>query len=320
MAGLTTSGAVWELVERQHGVIAHRQLRALGFSEKAIEHRVRKGRLRPLWRGVYAVGRPGVTREGHWMAAVLACGEGALLSHLSAAALWRIKRGALWPIHVSVPRSRDAKHNRIVVHRRSRLDRDAQTKAGILVTSPVLTLIDLATTLSDNALVAAVNETDKLDLVHLADLRTALDGRREPGSGRLRRLIDRATFVLTDTELERLFVPIARRAGLGKPLTQVYVNGHRVDFYWPDIPLVVETDGGRFHRTALQQTQDRIRDQAHAATRTPMLRFTHAQIRYEPGYVADTLARTATARGRAAARGRGAQRRRRSRPGRGESA
>ena len=253
------------------------------------------------------------------MGAVLASGEGALLSHSSAAALWRIRPVAGWPIHVSVPRSRDAKRDRIVAHRRHRLDQ-AQTRLGIPVTSPVLTLIDLATMLSDKSLAAAVNEADKLDLVHLADLRTTLDGRREPGSGRLRQLIDCATFVLTDTELERLFVPISRRAGLSKPVTQVYVNGHRVDFFFPDIPLVVETDGARFHRTALQQTQDAIRDHAHAAADVSRLRFTHAQIKYEPDYVADTLARTATARGRAAARGRGARRRRRSRPGRGESA
>ena len=301
-------------------MIAYRQLVELGLTPEAIRHRLRTGRLRQVWRGVYAVGRPSLTDEGWWMGAVLASGEGALLSHSSAAALWRIRPVAGWPIHVSVPRSRDAKRDRIFVHRRTRLGEDAQTKAGIPVTSPVLTLIDLATMLSDKSLAAAVNEADKLDLVHLADLRTALDGRREPGSGRLRKLIDGATFVLTDTELERLFVPISRRAGLSQPLTQVFVNGHRVDFYWPEIPLIVETDGGRFHRTALQQTQDRIRDQAHAVADTPMLRFTHAQIKHEPGYVADTLARTATARGRAAARGRGARRRRRSRPGRAESA
>ncbi len=320
MPPLTTSRLVWDLVERQHGVVTHGQLRALGFSAEAIKHRVRTGRLRPIWRGVYAVGRPSLTDEGWWMGAVLACGEGALLSHSSAAALWRIRPAALWPIHISVPRSRDPKHHRIALHRTNRLDEDARMKAGIPVTSPVLTLINLATTVGDGALAAAVNEADKLDLVHLEDLRTALDGRRGPGSGRLRRLIDRVTFVLTDTELERLFLPIARRAGLGTPQTQVYVNGHRVDFFWPDIPLVVETDGGRFHRTALQQTQDAIRDQAHESTDTRHLRFTHAQVRCEPGYVADTLARTATPRDRAARPGRDARRPRPWRPGRAGSA
>lgn len=284
-------------------MIAHRQLRALGLSRSAIEHRVHTGRLRPLWRGVYAVVQPSLlSDEGWWMAAVLACGMRAVLSHASAAALLGLRPTGLWPIHLSVPRPRAPRRPDIVVHRRTNLHvEDVGAVSGIPVTSPVLTLIDLATTVGDRALEAAVNEADKLDLVHVADLRASLEGRREPGSGRLRRLVDRATFVLTDTELERLFVPIARRAGLGTPLTQVHVNGHRVDFFFPDIPLVVETDGARFHRTALQQTQDMIRDQAHAATGTARLRFTHAQIRYDPGYVADTLARTATGPRRAAA-------------------
>jgi very-short-patch-repair endonuclease len=290
------------LVERQHGVVAHRQLLALGLSAKAIKHRLGTGRLRPLWRGVYAVGRPSLEREGWWMAAVLACGEGALLSHGSAAALSGVRNSNLWPIHVSVSRSRSPKHRGIAVHRRLDIPtEDIDERARIPLTGPVLTLIDLATSISDKELERAVNEADKLELVRLGDLRQALEGRRQRGSARLRRLIDRATFVLTDTELERLFLRIARRAGLGKPLTQAYVNGHRVDFYWPAIPLVVETDGARFHRTALRQTQDAIRDQAHAAARTPRLRFTHAQIRYEPAYVTETLARTVTALDRAAA-------------------
>jgi very-short-patch-repair endonuclease len=287
-------------------VIAHRQLRALGLSDKAIEHRIRTGRLRKLWRGVYAVGRPSLNDEGWWMAATLACGEGALLSHDSGAALSRVRRAALWPIHVSVPRARAPRRSGIVVHRRNDLrPEDVGEMQGIPLTSPVLTLIDLGTTLSDKELERAVNESDKLDLVHLNDLRVALDDRRERGSARLRKLIDHATFILTDSELERLFVPIARRAGLSKPLSQVYVNGHRVDFFFPDIPLVVEADGARFHRTALQQTQDAVRDQAHAAEDVARLRFTHSQIKYQPAYVAETLVRTATARDRAAPRGRG---------------
>jgi len=312
---------IWGLVERQHGVIAHRQLRALGLSDKAIEHRVQRGRLRRLWRGVYAVGRPLVTDEGWWMAAVLACGEHAVLSHDSAAALSGVRETGLWPIHISVPRSRAPRPRGIVVHRRNNLrSADVGEKLGIPLTGPVLTLIDLATKLPDKELERALNEADKRDLVHLEELREALENRRERGSRRLRRLIDRATFVLTDTELERRFVPIALRAGLPTPLTQVYVNGHRVDFYWPDIPLVVETDGGRFHRTALQQTQDRIRDQAHTAAGLTVLRFTHAQVRYEPDYVEAILARTATARDRAAPRARGARTRPPLRLGRAESA
>jgi len=302
-------------------VIAHSQLRALGLSASAIEHRVRTGRLRPLWRGVYAVGRLSLTREGWWMAAVLACGDGALLSHISAAMLWGIRAGGPMAIHVSVPRSRDARHEGIVVHRRTNFGpQEARRHKGIPVTSPACTLVDIATGLSEGQLEAAVNEADKLDLIGAADLRLKLDGLRRPGHARLRKLLDRPTFVLTDSELERQFARISTKAGLPKPLTQAMVNGHRVDFFYPDLDLVVETDGLRYHRTPTQQSRDLARDQAHTAAGLSTLRFTHAQVKFESAYVEETLARTARARDRAAPRGRGARRRPPSRRGRGESA
>src|SRR4051794_36475361 len=108
MRGGTVHRAMWALVRRQHGVIARWQLIDAGFSEKAIEHRLRTGRLRRVHRGVYAVGRPELTQHGRWMAAVLAGGQGAALSHGSAAALWEIRKpGAT--IHVSVPAARRAR-------------------------------------------------------------------------------------------------------------------------------------------------------------------------------------------------------------------
>jgi very-short-patch-repair endonuclease len=99
--------------------------------------------------------------------------------------------------------------------------------------------------------------------------------------------------LLTDSDLERLFVPIARRAGLERPQTQVHVNGHRVDFFFPSLPLVVECDGLRFHRTPFEQRQDRLRDQAHDAAGTPHTRYTHWQIAKEARYVDGHLARIA---------------------------
>ncbi len=99
---------------------------------------------------------------------------------------------------------------------------------------------------------------------------------------------------MTDSELERQFLPLARAAGLPLPLTQQPLNGFRVDFYWPDLGLVVETDGLRYHRTPSQQARDRLRDQAHAAVGLTPLRFTHAQVRFEPNHVRDTLAAVAS--------------------------
>lgn len=292
MAGSTTSRQVWALVESQHGVVSRRQLLDLGYSSKAIEHRLAKRLLRPLWRGVYAVGRGRLTRYGWWMAAVLACGPGALLSHASAAALWGIRAQRAGDIDVSVPRRRDPRHPGIRVHRRRALAQPA-IRHGIPVTDPARTLIDIAPSLSERELEAAINEADKLDLISPAALRAEIDGVSRPGAGTVRRLLDEATFVLTDSELERLFLPIARRAGLPTPRTQVWLHGHRVDFHWPDRDLAVETDGARFHRTPFQQTDDRRREHALAAAEVRLLRFTHAQVRYEPRYVERILARYA---------------------------
>ena len=105
--------------------------------------------------------------------------------------------------------------------------------------------------------------------------------------------MDRLTFVLTESELERLFLPVARRAGLGLPTTRALVNGFKVDFYWPELGLVVETDGLRYHRTPAQQARDRIRDQTHSAAGLTPLRFTHAQVRFEAEYVEATVAKVA---------------------------
>lgn len=300
---------VWALARRQHGVVSRTQLVSLGIHPQAIKHRLARGRLhRTRWRGVYAVGRPQLSRCGLWLAAVLACGRGAALSHRPAATLW----GLGWwqrAIEVTVPWSRNPRAAGVVVHRSMRMGADDLTTLHrIPVTTPVRTLIDLAGCLraggapaiTRDDLEAAINEADRRDLVDPETLRTALDARAgEPGVGVLREILDRRTFTLTDSALERRFLPIARRAGLPPPLTQQWLNGHRVDFYWPALELVVETDGLRYHRTPGQQAADRRRDQEHAAAGLTVLRFTHAQVVGEPGQVAATLLAVASARGRA---------------------
>ena len=140
-----------------------------------------------------------------------------------------------------------------------------------------------------------INEADKYNLTSPPALRQALDERPgEPGVAKLRRILDRRTFRLTKEELERRFLPLAADAGLPAPLTGQIVNEFEVDFFWPDLGLVVETDGLRYHRTPAEQARDRLRDQAHTAAGLTQLRFTHEQVRYEPEYVARTLAQTAS--------------------------
>jgi very-short-patch-repair endonuclease len=238
------------------------------------------------------------------MAAVLSCGPEAVLSHSSAAALWAIRPLRSDRVEVSVPVSVSRAQAGIVVHRRVILAAGEVTRhRGIPVTTPICTLIDIAACLSRDQLEAAVNEADKRGLTDPEELRAALDevGRR-PGIRPLRQLLDRRTFTLTDSELERRFLPLVHEAGLPAPETRRYVNGFRVDFYWPALGLVVETDGLRYHRTATQQARDRIRDQAHAVAGLTPLRFTHAQVAFESRHVRATLSAVAgrleSARGR----------------------
>jgi very-short-patch-repair endonuclease len=286
---------VLALASRQHGVVARAQLIELGMHPDAIRHRVHKGRLHSLRRGVYAVGRPQVGRYGVLMAAVLSHGPKAALSHETAAELWEIRPGRRGPIELCVPASARGCQSGTVVHRRARFGAgDVVRRHGIPVTTPVRTLVDLATRLNRDQLEGAINEADKRDLVDPEALRASLDGlARQPGVRVLREVLDRRTFTMTDTQLERLFLPIARRAGLARPETQRWLNGFRVDFYWPDLGLVVETDGLRYHRTPAEQARDRVRDQAHAAAGLTPLRFTRAQVRFEASHVCATLAAVA---------------------------
>ncbi len=288
------SARAWRLARAQYGVVARRQLQALGFSPDAIKHRLRTGRLRPVHRGVYAVGRAELSREGGWTAAVLACGEGAFLTHLSAGALYGICEERPGRIEVGVRRPHPVGPPNLRVRRRPALPRNAVgTLRGIPVTSPVQTTIDLATEQGPKTLLRTINEADKLDVIHADELRLALeDHRGQPGVKPLRFLLDRDTFVLSDEELERLFLPMAREVGLPLPLTKETVNGFEVDFYWPDLRFVIETDGLRYHRTPSAQARDARRDQAHTAAGFTRLRFSHWQVKHEPAYVKRILRET----------------------------
>jgi predicted transcriptional regulator of viral defense system len=262
----TPTDPAWRLAWQQHDVITRAQLLGLGFTPARIRHCVATGRLYPVFRGVYAVGRPRLTNKGLWMAAVLACGDPAALSHESAGALWGIRPVRGRPPEVTVPH--DARHRRrgIVAHRSRTLEpSDVTLRERIRVTTVVRTLIDIS---RSKQIERAVNEADRLGLIDPEHLRRAIATRGQEAAV-LRRLLDRRTFTLTDSELERLFIPIALRAGLPMPQTGYVLNGFRVDFFWPELGLVVETDG------------------------LTCLRFTHGQIAFEPAHVERTLAAVA---------------------------
>jgi very-short-patch-repair endonuclease len=295
------SAAVWELVEKQHGVVTRSQLLGLGMSAAAIRHRLNRGRLHPLRTGVYAVGRPDVSERGRWMAAVLACGPAALLSHRSAAALLGLRGPMAGPVEVVVPVGLRKRRPGLRVHRRGDLNAGRHGSPwrpgdpdrlrwrlvdGIPTTAPAVVLIDLASCLATSGLEAAINEADHLDLIDPHSLRSALDDLpRRPGVRRLRTLLDRTSLALSSTVLEQRFCALVAAAGLPTPQTQSRLGHHRVDFFWPDLGLVVEADSLRYHRTTFKQSADTRRDNAHARVGRTTLRFTHGQVRYEPEYV-----------------------------------
>jgi very-short-patch-repair endonuclease len=287
------SSAAWELARRQHGVLSRGDLLGLGFSDKGIKHRVATGRLHPVAAGVYAVGRPDLTPHGRWMAAVLACGANATLSHRSAAELWGIGREENRRIDVTIRREAKITRRGVKVRRRASLpERSVVRRFGIPVTNPIQTLIDIATELKPVRLERAVNQADVHDLVDPETLRRSLDAYvGMPGARSLRTMLDRHTFRLSDSDLEIYFRPLALAAGFPLPLSKQWVLGFEVDFHFPDHGLIVETDGLRYHRTPAQQARMVKRDQTHTSHGFRVLRFTHWQIAHAPNEVADVLQR-----------------------------
>ncbi len=284
------AGELWELAQSQHGVVTRAQLMERGLTSKAIAHRIRTGRLHRLWRGVYAVGRPDVGQYGRWMAAVLSCGSDALLSHRSAATLWGIaKSPPNMATEVVVPAKLRRWQPEIRLRRRADLGAEHRREVnGIPVTDPVSTLVDLASCVMEWQVEKAINDADRLGLVDPVSLRAEIEGLLpRPGMACMCRLL--GCDALTDTGLERKFLHIVREAGLPLPETQVMVNGYRVDFHWPDLGLIVETDGWVHHRTAGEQATDHRRDQAHTKAGLTTLRFAERQVRYEPRRVQATL-------------------------------
>jgi hypothetical protein len=289
------SRRAWELAGRQHGVVARRQLLGLGFSKSAIEHRIKRGRLYVVAHGVYAVGWPKLTQKRRWMVAVLACGADAALSHRSAAALWGFGTEEPGAIDISVRHRCELRRPGLRIRGRPSLPaEDIVIRDGIPVTCVVRTLVDLTTELRPLGIERSVNEADKHDLIDPEALRSALDDYAgERGVKILRKVLDKRTFKLSDSDLEILFRPIAAEAGLPLPLTKQIVNGFEVDFFFPDLGLVVETDGLRYHRTPSTQTRDARRDRAHTLAGMTPLRFTHYEIKYEPSRVQAELKRVA---------------------------
>ena len=285
---------VAELAARQHGVVARRQLEALGLTQRQVETRIRLGRLHRIHSGVYAVGHPRVTWEGRLLAAVLTCGTGAVLSHRSAGAHWGVLVVTSGPIDVMVPlRHGRCRRAGLAIHR-PRLAPTADEVAverGIPVTTPARTLLDLACVLPPDRLRRAVERAEELRIFDLAAIEATLhEHPTSHGARRLRQAVAVADPALTRSELERRFLDLCREHAIPRPVVNAVVEGLEVDFFWPAARLVVETDGFEHHRTRAAFERDRERDALLARRGIRVLRFTDRQVTGEPATVAATVA------------------------------
>jgi uncharacterized protein YjiS (DUF1127 family) len=288
----TPDPLIASLAGRQRGLVTRRQLREAGVGSEAIRHRLEQKRLHEQHRGVYSVGTGSVDRHGRWLAAVLACGDRAVLSHASAAELWGLLRPVAGPIHVTLPGTNRGRRADIAVHATRRLCRREWTRRlAIPVTTVERTLVDLA---PDPRLDRALEQAFAMRLLgpsRMAEALASAAGRR--GTRELRRLLARLLddLPLTRSELERRFLRLAAEAGLPAPVVNQHHGGHRVDFAWLRLGLVVETDGRATHDNPHAFHEDRRRDLDLELADLHVVRLSWWQIVHEPERVVTLLRR-----------------------------
>ena len=294
------------LVRSQHGVISRRQLLRARYSRQAIEHtNVLERPAAPVHRGVYAVGRASSPSRGDWMAAILACGEARRSATAAPPRSGGVGKEKIWErtarsttplIELSVPR--------ICRPRAGRPARPppppcppatSPSHRGIPVTSIVRTLLDLRDPRTAQPGRARRQRGRQARPDRPEALRRAIEAYPgEPGVRALRKVLDKRHLPALRRRTGTPVPPLAREAGLPLPRSKEIVNDFEVDFYWPDLGLVVETDGWRYHRTPAAQTRDALRFQRHTASGLTPLRFSHRQVKHEPAHVVGILRATAS--------------------------
>jgi len=264
--------------------MARRQLLAAGVSSSAITRLLAAGWLTPLHAGVYVVAGHPLTQPTRWMAAVLAGGRGAVLSHTSAGGLWALFDPIPGPVHVTASGGGRSRRG-IVFHRARDLDGHRTVRDRIPVTSPSRTLLDLAAILSLGRLERAVETADRLRLLDLDELRhlcEASQGRK--GAARLGSLLALyRPLPETRSELERRFLRFCREAGLPPPAVNVPLLGFEVDCLWPAERVAVELDSYEFHRNRASFESDRRRDSRLQSAGYRVVRVTHRRLANDAG-------------------------------------
>jgi very-short-patch-repair endonuclease len=280
--------AIGAIAARQRTLVTRKQLVRLGVGRGAIDHALARGRLYIIHTGVYSLvpraALPPLARE---LAAVLACGEGAVLSHHSAAAVWGIRPPATGAVEVTVTTGQAGRRRKgICVHRAKTLGpRDIRSHRGIPITSPARTLFDIAPSLGDREFERAFDEAlVARRLITRAAVRALLAANpRRPGSGRLRDLIEPGrNSSITKSEAENRMLALVRRARLPMPETDVKIGPWEVDFLWRRERVAVEVDGHDFHssRAALERDHRKDADLQHRGLF--VLRFSGREVKREP--------------------------------------
>jgi very-short-patch-repair endonuclease len=277
------------LLDRQLGVVHRDQLRVAGLSDTAIRGRIGSGVLLRVHRGVYAAGHRALRSEARWLAAVLACGDGAALSHRSAAALWGLRASGRERVDVTAPGSRGLRDPLIDLHRARLEPAEVTVHGGIPVTTVARTLGDLAGVVPGPALERALTQAESVGLYDHDALRAVSERFRGRRGARALHAALRTPPAFTRSELEARMLALCDAYELPRPHVNVRVCGHEVDFLWPAARLIVETDGYAFHRSRAAFERDRRRDAELILAGYRVIRITHARLSTDAAGVAATI-------------------------------
>jgi very-short-patch-repair endonuclease len=284
------------LAARQHGVVAGWQLGPLGVTSSMLKTRIARGSLLRLHRGVYAVGHERLQREGRWLAAVLAVGPGAALSHRDAAGLHDLRPANHERADVTTPRRGRGNQERIEVHHATLDPLDVTVIRAIPVTTVARTLVDLAGVVPKDHLAKALSRAELNRVIDVRAIEAALErirGRSGPGHANLRAALAHQADhgpTLTRSELEDRFAALLTAHNLPPPQMNHHIEGFEVDAVWPERRLAVELDGYAHHRD--KQAFQRDRGKGNALTRAGwrLLRYTYDDVVRRPARTAAELA------------------------------
>ena len=285
------------LAAKQRGVVARWQLLDAGVTTQQIKMRLRNGRLHEIHRGVYLVGHIVPAELALEQAALLACGALAVLSHQSAAKLWRLlPYPATAPVCVIVPPGRGIARPRIDVHRMGLDRRDVRRRGGLALTSPPRTILDLSLHLEEEELESVIGEASYRRLASEAELRAQVkgnEGRR--GVGKLRRVLELPGGPRrTRSPAERMMLRLLRRAGIGGYEVNARIHGYEVDLVWPNEGLAVEINGYEAHSGRVAFERDHLKVATREAHGLRVMPGTPRQIRDDPAGVIKRLHRALT--------------------------